>query len=199
MFINTQDVHGCLSCRFAEIKWWKTINNLHFFSVVSCLSACWYETCHLGCSIMMTNACFVLGFFTSLRTKTRHNSISYAFTLKMLKENWDTVHVVGYIRCPVFVGFCLAVSTKATIEERRKLVLLGNKKTHTLSHIHTSLKPGGDLSTHTHTQTGACDTVVGISCQISQRSSVSGNLCCLLKIDALWTCACVCVCVCVFN
>ncbi len=43
---------------------------------------------------MMTNTCFVLGFCV-LKDKNKTNSISYAFALKMLKENRDTGHV-GY-------------------------------------------------------------------------------------------------------
>lgn len=58
-------------------------------------------------------------------------------------------------RRPVLVGFRLAVGTKATVEEKEEKKACssgGETGKHTLSHIHTLLKPKGDfLSTHANT------------------------------------------------
>lgn len=54
----------------------------------------------------------------------------------------------------MFVGFRLAVGTKATVEEKEEKKACssgGGTRKHTLSHIHTSLKPKGDFSAHTPT------------------------------------------------
>lgn len=109
MFINTQDVHCRLICRFCLNKVPTQQTNRPFFRVVSCVRLVIRNDDKMLCCLFWT--------FTRLRTKTRQNiSNIYALALKALKRDQ---------RCcafGIYVALCswdLAWQsvTKATVEK----------------------------------------------------------------------------------
>lgn len=86
------------------------------------------------------------GVTCAQRQKQMQNSVSF-----IEHQRWRdrTVEYVGQTVChPVFVGICLAVSTKATIEEKKKA---SQRNEETLSNIRKEKQTLGFQYTHKHT------------------------------------------------
>lgn len=155
---------------------------MHVHKYWGCLQICWQRAENTQVfrrpadkerSILMTNACFCKVVW---RAQGQNRTKFVLLYIKTLKESISVLWRLVFLRD----GFCLAVSTKATIEDRKsftgkhKNISRKKEKKDKFQYKHSLIIQGRGLVAWY--ATAACLSML-ISCNGPSTSSVSKNLC----------------------